>query len=392
MQASEIRELLRWIKEDVISFGGGLPDPSVFPSKEEWEECARYVESKKDKAFQYGKTEGLDELKVALAKFSAKTGITADPEEILITTGSQQALDATARVFLDEEDTVIVELPTYIAALQAFSVCKPSYVGVPLDLDGMRTDILEEKLRELKERGVRPKFLYTVPLCQNPAGVSLSLDRKKHLLELASQYDLLVVEDDPYGHIVFDPVDTTRLKALDREGRVVYMSTFSKIFAPGLRVGWMVASKEIIEQYSLAKQAMDLCTSMMAQHIASYAIESGMIERRLPMIKSLYREKRDVMLSALKEHMPEGVVWSKPIGGMFVFTWLDVAVNTKEVLFDVIRNFKIAYVPGSSFFVDGTGWNTMRLSFSYPPIPQIEEGVRRLAKAVEWCYERKGIL
>jgi len=383
MRSSEIRDILKSITEDVITFAGGMPDPNTFPSDEELNEIFEFIRSVKSKAFQYGITEGLPELREALAKFMSKFGIKASWEEIIVTSGSQQAIEITGRIFIDQRNIIVVELPTYLAAVQAYNIYKPIYVGVPMDDEGMKTDILEEELKRQINLGRKPKLIYTIPTCQNPTGISMSMDRRKHLLEIASKYDLYIVEDDPYGYITFTDKEYRRLKAMDSEGRVIYISTFSKIFAPGIRVGWAVAAKEVIKYMGLAKQALDICGAYLSHYIAYYAINSGMIERRIPMIKRTYKEKRDVMLKALEDYMPPNIEWTRPIGGMFIFLWLPEFINTKTLLFRTLYHYKVAYVPGRSFFVDGSGWNTIRLSFSYPPKDKITEGIRRLSLAIK---------
>ncbi|MEM3403042.1 MAG: PLP-dependent aminotransferase family protein [Nitrososphaeria archaeon] len=384
MKASEVREILRYAKGDVISFAGGLPDPYCLPSEDEICSAIDYISKFKEKAFQYSLTGGILELKEEIAKYCGeKLGIKASAEEILITTGSQQALDITARILIDQRDYVITELPTYIAAIQAFSLFRPNYLGIPMDDEGMKIDYLESSLRAMNEEGLKPKFLYTIPTCQNPAGLSMSMDRRRWLLELASKYDFIVVEDDPYSQIMFRDIQVKRLKSLDTEGRVVYLSTFSKIYAPGVRVGWIIADKSILNYYELAKQSIDLCTSSVNQYFVLHALQSRIIEKRLPAVINKYKIKCELMHKMLEEKMPEGSKWSNPVGGMFIFGWLDERVNTKKILMDVIQKYNVAYVPGGSFFVDGSGWNTLRLNFTFPTEQQIEVGVGRLAKAIE---------
>jgi len=383
MKASEVREILRYAKGDVISFAGGLPDPSCLPSEDEICSAIDYISKVKEKAFQYGLTGGILELREEVARYCAeKLDIKTSAEEILITTGSQQVLDITGRILINQRDYVITELPTYIAAIQAFSLFRPNYLGIPMDDDGMKIDYLENSLRVMEEEGLRPKFIYTIPTCQNPAGLSMSMDRRKWLLELASKYDFMVVEDDPYSQIMFKDTNFKRLKSLDTEGRVIYLSTFSKIYAPGVRVGWVIADKSLLNYYELAKQSIDLCTSSVDQYFVLHALQSGAIEKRLPTIINKYKTKCELMRRMLEEKMPEGSKWSSPVGGMFIFGWLDERVNTKKILMDVIQEYKVAYVPGSSFFVDGSGWNTLRLNFSFPTEQQIEVGVERLAEAI----------
>jgi len=385
MKASEVRELVKYSRrKDLISFGGGLPDPATLPSKEEIESAIEFISSLGSIAFQYSPTSGVPELKAELVKYCReKLDIKASEDEIIVVTGSQQALDITARILINQRDYVITELPTYIAAIQAFNLMRPNYLGVPMDDDGMKLECLEKSLKDLRERGLKPKFLYTIPTCQNPAGLSMSMDRRRHLLEIASKYDFIVIEDDPYGRLIFKQTDLKRLKSLDEEGRVIYISTFSKIYAPGVRIGWVVADKSIINFYELAKQFIDLCSSSINQYIVLHALQSNLIDKRIPLIVQKYKKKCELMYNLLKEMMPEDSRWSNPVGGMFIFGWLNEKINTKRMLVDVIERYGVAYVPGASFFVDGTGWNTMRLNFSFPTEEQIVLGVERLSKAIK---------
>ncbi len=220
-----------------------------------------------------------------------------------------------------------------------------------------------------------------MPTSQNPAGISMSIERRKHLLELASKYDFIILEDDPYGYITFETDEPVRLKSMDTDGRVIYTSTFSKILGPGLRIGWIIADEDIVKQYIRVKQITDICTPPLTQYIAHYALEKGIVEKKLPSIKKLYKEKRDTMLKALEENMPENTKWSKPIGGLFIFMWIDSNIDTRKILPEVIKKYKVAYLPGDSFFITKVK-NTMRLNFSYPSMNQIEEGIKRLSLAI----------
>jgi len=390
MKPSEVRELLRLtIEKDVISFGGGLPDPKLLPKGFELEGFFEYLSSVDEVAFQYGTTEGFPELREEVLNFMrSHSGISGDVDSIIITTGSQQALDISARLLLDRNDHVVVELPTYLAALQAFNLSEPRYVGVAVDDMGIRTDLLETKLKHLKSQNVQSKFIYTIPNFQNPSGVTMSEDRRRHLLELASRYDLLVIEDDPYRYISFDERPKTALKALDADGRVLYLSTFSKIIAPGLRVGWVVADKDLINKIALAKQGMDLCTSPLNQYLALWCLRNGLVEKRLKVISEAYKRKRDLMLKTLEDSMPKGVRWTRPAGGMFVFVWLPDGMDTKAMMRRAITEYRVAYVPGRSFFVDDSGKNTMRLNFTYANEPDIKEGIGRLGRLIEQELEQ----
>ena len=385
MRASEIRELLKWITENVISFGGGMPDPSSFPVKEIIEITRDVLTTKAERALQYGTTGGVLELREELVKFMGKVGIKVDgPENIIITVGSQEALDIIGRLFINPGDYVITESPTYLAALQAFRIYGPRIVGVPMDEDGIRVDVLEDTVRKLISDGGKPKFIYVIPTGQNPTGITMSMERRKELLDIASRYDLLIIEDDPYGYIYFgDGEPPARLKAMDSEGRVIYLSTFSKIAAPGLRLGWVTASRETIRWFELAKQSIDLHTSTLSQYIAAELLRRGIIEKNIPKIKEIYRTKRDLMLQALSEYMPEGVTWTKPSAGMFIWLTTPEKIDTTAMLEVAIRKYGVAYVPGKSFYPNEDRHNDMRLNFTYPTPEQIFEGIKRLALAIK---------
>ncbi len=382
MKASEIRELLKLAEgRDVISFAGGLPDPQTFPVNE-MGEIARYViETYGVQALQYAPTSGVTLFRKTLASWLERQGVSVTGDDsIIVTTGSQQALDLVSRVLIDKDDIIITEKPTYLAAINAFKVNEPRFLGVEINHDGMKTDRLEDILRSMSEdERRRIKFVYTIPTSQNPGGVTMSMERRKHLLELAEQYDLLIVEDDPYSYFTFEDIDFKPLKTLDRNGRVVYLGTFSKILAPGLRVGFALGPKELIGEMELAKQAIDLHSSTLSQYVAMEAIRRGVVEKTIEKARRIYKEKRDIMLEALDRYFSGLGEWTRPVGGMFVFVYLNKDVDTKEYMMKALEK-GVAYVPGNSFFVDGTGRNTMRLNYSYPSKEQITEGVRRLGE------------
>jgi len=384
MKASEIRELLKLVeKRQIISLAGGLPDPSTFPIEELSEIAKKVLLEYGAKALQYAPTKGATPYRKELADFLYRNrGIKTDIENIIVTTGSQQAIDIISRTLVDPGDYVIVEEPTYLAALNAFRVRRPNFVGVPVDDNGMKVDVLEDKLRRLRAEGKKPKLLYTVPIAQNPSGVTLSPERKKRLLELAEEFDFLIVEDDVYGLLVYnETVDTRPLTLLDRSGRVIYVGSFSKVLSPGMRLGHIVAPKELADVFERAKQSMDLHTPTISQYIAAEALRNRVIERNLPRIKELYRRKRDAMLSAIAEEFPERVWWTKPIGGMFVWVKLNAPVDTSQLLIQAIER-GVAYVPGKSFFHDYSGIDTMRLNFTYPSIEQIRKGIEILGSLI----------
>lgn len=385
-RASEVRELLKLTEgRKIISLAGGLPDPRVFPRKELAQIAAEVIEERGDKALQYSPTAGVTEFREELLKFLERKGVKVRSDDrLIVTTGSQQALDLIARTFIQKDDEIIVELPTYLAALNAFRLSKPGITGIPIDENGMRTDMLEEEVKRLKWLGRKIKFIYTIPVAHNPAGVTMSIERKKELLEIASKYDLVIIEDDPYSYFVYDDnVDITPLKTLDKEGRVIYLSTFSKTLAPGLRIGWVLGNEYVIDVLERAKQTADLHTSTLTQYIAMEAIRRGVVDRTIEKAKMLYRVKRDAMLEALDTYICKEAWWPKPVGGLFVMVFLpSYDIDTKKMLPEAI-DAGVAYVPGASFFANGMGWNTMRLNFSYPSPEEIKEGIRILAQLID---------
>jgi 2-aminoadipate transaminase len=387
IKASEIREILAVIRmrRDVISLAGGIPDPKTFPKKQLAEIASRMITEFGDQALQYSETKGILEVREMLSHFLLEfRGITVDAENILITTGSQQGLDLVARALIDPGDTVITENPSYLAALGAFKIRNARLVGIPIDKQGMDTYKLEETVKKLKAEGRRIKFIYTIPVGHNPAGTTMPPDRKRHLIEIANKYDLLVIEDDPYSYFIYDEtVDITPLKAYDSEDRVIYMSTVSKILAPGLRIGWIASPVELTRKFELVKQYMDLHSPTLNQFIVAEAIRTGLVKEHAHKLAPFYREKRDAMLKAIKEYFPENVWYTEPVGGFFIFVYVHKKnFDTSALLPKAIDKYKVAYVPGRSFHTDGSGANSMRLSFSYPPPEIIEEGIRRIAKLI----------
>ena len=383
MRSSEIRELLEISqKPGVISFGGGLPNPKAFPVNEIKEIVNKILEEEGEEALQYGPTAGLKEFIELLAEYVKQDGINAKVENILTTVGSQQALDIVGRIFLNEGDVVIVGLPTYLGGINAFLAYGAQLVGIPLDENGIKVELIEEKIKELKKQGKKVKLIYTIPTFQNPAGVELSLERRKRLIEIASENNVLILEDDPYGKLRFEGEAIPPIKAMDDKGVVIYMATFSKILSPGIRLAYVVAPEEIAKKMIIAKQSMDLCTSTFTQKIAYYYIKNGYIKGHLPKIIEMYKRKRDIMLQALKEYFPPGCKWTHPRGGMFLWVELPEYINTVEMFPEAIEK-KVAYVTGKSFFVDGNGLNTMRLNFTNASDEEIREGIKRLAEVVK---------
>ncbi|MBI4757739.1 MAG: PLP-dependent aminotransferase family protein [Chloroflexi bacterium] len=378
MKTSEIRELLKLAsKQDIISFAGGLPDPALFPLAHFQEVTDFVLEQKGKKALQYSETEGLGELRELLAERSRAEGVLCDAENIIITSASQQGLDLAAKVLLDAGDTCLLEAPSYLGAIQAFNAYQGRPVGIPLDDEGLRVDLLETKLRELRAEAIRPKFLYVVPNFQNPSGVTLSMERRQRLVEIAARWDLLIIEDDPYGALRFSGEPLPSLKALDPDNRVIHLRTFSKTLAPGIRLGWIIADKPFVRQIAIAKQATDLCTPALTQHIAYEFCRRGYLEEYVARVREEYQRKCQCMLAAMDEFFPAAVHWPKPTGGMFVWATAPAYLDTVE-MFPRAREAKVAYVIGSVFYADGSGRNAMRLNFSLPTLEQIPQGIMRL--------------
>jgi 2-aminoadipate transaminase len=391
MRSSEIRELLKLTEgKNVISFAGGFPDPSLFPLDEISEITREIIKNHGDKALQYAPTKGITDFRNTLAEFLSYKGIKVnDYDDIIITTGSQEALYLILKILVNHNELVVVEEPIYIAASNVLRELEAKLETVEIDDKGMRTDILEERLKSLYSKDNKIKLVYVNPTCQNPTGTTLSNDRRKHLLELSSIYDFLIIEDDPYSYFTFEKNDAKPLKSLDEEGRVIYLSTFSKILAPGLRIGYALGPNELIDIMELAKQSVNLQSSTLSQYIAMECIKRGVVDKTIERARELYKTKRDVMLEVLASELSELASWSKPIGGLFVFLWLNRKIDTKDLLPKAIEK-GVAYVPGGAFFVKKDGSNTMRLNFSYPSSTQIKEGIKRLTSVIK--EELYGIL
>ncbi len=385
--SSAIRELLKLTSlPDVISFAGGLPAPELFPI-ERFKEASEVVLTEMgDRALQYGTTEGYQPLREMIATNAGKYGIQISADNVLITTGSQQALDLLGRIFINRGDRILVESPTYLGALQAWNAYGVKYVTIPFDDDGMQTDLLEERLRT----GL--KFIYVLPNFQNPTGVTLSRERRVQLVEMANAYGVPIVEDDPYGQLRYEGDHIPPVVVLDDEirakevpiysGNVIYTSTFSKILAPGLRLAWVVAPTEVIKKLVQAKQGCDLNTSTFNQYLAYEVANGPWMKTHIQQIRVTYKERRDVMLKALEEYMPEGVQWTHPKGGLFLWVTLPESVNTIEIFPTAVKE-KVAFVPGDSFHPLGGGENTMRLNFSCMKPELIVEGIKRLSEVIK---------
>jgi 2-aminoadipate transaminase len=382
--SSAIREFLKLVdKPGMISFAGGLPAPEVFPTEQVLDATRRVLSRHGETALQYGPTEGHGPLRELLVRHMARYGIDVGPENVLITTGAQQALDLVGKAFVNPGDRVAVEDPTYLGAIQAFSMYEARYLTVPTDDDGVRVDELEEALR------AAPKFLYVLPNFQNPSGVTLSLARRRRVVELAAHYGTPIVEDDPYGQLRYEGDHLPPLVKLDADlhgcahgerafgGGVIYLGTLSKTLAPGLRVGWVVAPTVVIGKLATLKQGADLHSSTFAQMVACEAAQGGFLDRHVRVIRRVYAERRDVMLRALARHAPAGVRWTRPQGGLFLWLTLPPPLEAAAVLEDALAA-GVACIPGAAFHARGGGADTMRLNFSYCRPEVIEEGIARL--------------
>jgi 2-aminoadipate transaminase len=383
LKRSEIRELLKVTRQpDMISFAGGLPGPETFPVKELEEISCQVLREKGSLALQYGPTEGETPFREEIAKLMQREKPTIKPENILITAGSQQGLDIVSKVFLDPKDIVVLELPSYIGGLQAFTAYRAKMIGVPQDNQGMRMDLLEKVLDKLAMKNKKPKFIYVVPDFQNPSGVTMSLERRKKLLELAYKHEVPIVEDSPYKDLRYSGESVPAIYSLDTQDQVIVLGTFSKILGPGLRLAWMMAPTVWMDRMVVAKQSMDLCSPTYTQLIAVEFMKRGLLPMQIEKIRKVYGRKLAVMLAALKRYMPKGVKWSKPEGGLFLWVKLPKNMSANELFPKAIEN-KVAYVVGTAFHCNGKGQCTMRLNFSFSSEQQIDEGIQRLAKMIK---------
>ena len=379
MKSSIIRELLKYTMiPGMISFAGGLPAPEAFPVRDFQDACRWVLGHDAEQALQYGPTEGFAPLKDYLIDAMRRYELPAGRPNVLFTNGSQQALDLIGRAFIDPGDRIITGRPTYLGAIQAWNVYGPQYVTVPLDDDGMRIDELEKAL----EANPTAKFIYVLPNIHNPAGTTLPLERRYRLVELAAKYGAFIIEDDPYGELRFEGEDIIPICALHKEN-TLYLSTFSKTLAPSLRLGWIVAPEEVIAKLVQAKQGADLHTSSLVQYLAYDICQRGLIRAHVRKIRPVYCERRDTMLAAMEKHFPEGVTWTRPQGGLFL--WVRMPQNLSAIeLLEIAVEEKVAFVPGHAFYPDGSdGHCCMRLNFSYSSPEIIEEGIGRLGRAIK---------
>ncbi len=392
-KSSIIRELLKLTQRpEVISFAGGLPAPEVFPVARFQEACHRVLQSQAAAALQYGPTEGYRPLREFIVSHMARYGILASVDNVLITSGSQQALDLIAKLLINRGDRILVESPTYLGALQAFDLMGAEYVTVPVDNHGLQTCEMEQALRS------GPKFMYILPNFQNPGGVTLSRPRRDQLVLLSDKYGIPIIEDDPYGQLRYEGEHVPPLVVLDRTnltrdsgyklGNVIYLSTFSKVLAPGLRVAWIVAPPDVIAKMVQLKQSTDLHTSTFTQMLVYEAARDGFIDEHVKLIRATYKERRDAMLDALHDFFPPEVSWTHPHGGLFLWVTMPPGVDSSRLLDSALRQ-NVAFVPGDPFFPSGDTGSHMRLNFSNAQPEMIREGVRRLSIAVAHELEHR---
>jgi 2-aminoadipate transaminase len=392
MKSSAMRDLMAvTARPEVISLAGGLPDTSTFPPDTFAAVTQRIAAESCAKALQYGPTEGLRETKDCIAAVMGAEGMRADPEDVIVTTGGQQVIDLVTKTLVDPGDVVIAEGPTYPGAVPVFSAYQAQVVQVDMDADGMRVDLLEEILDRLEREGRRPKFVYTVPSFQNPAGVTMSLPRRRRLVEVAHERELLVLEDNPYGLLRYEGEPPSPLYALDGGVYVMYLGTFSKILSPGIRLGWVVAPPPVLEKINLGKQAADLCTSTLSQLMVQAYFERGRWRDYVDSLTAVYRARRDTMLDALADHFPRQAEWTRPAGGLFIWATMPDFIDTTDLLARALRD-NVAFVPGEAAFLDGRGRNSMRLNFSGCDEESIREGVRRIGEVVTEQMELYGTL
>jgi 2-aminoadipate transaminase len=382
VSSSAMRDLMAVTAQpSVISLAGGLPDTTTFPAEDFAALMSRVAVDSSAAALQYGPTEGMDDVRRAIVTVMASEGMRVEEDDLLVTTGGQQVIDLMCRTFLDPGDVVIAEGPTYPGAVPCFTAFQAEVVQIEMDADGMRIDVLEDTLERLRVDGKRPKFIYTIPSFQNPAGVTMSLERRRKLVQIAHEQELVVLEDNPYGLLRYEGDALPTLLSLDGGRYVVYLGTFSKILSAGLRLGWAAAPRPILEKLNLGKQGADLCSSSLTQHFVAAYFAQRDWRAYLDKLRVLYRRRRDVMLEALEEHLPAEASWTKPEGGLFIWAALPDYIDTTDLLARALREH-VAFVPGRAAYLDGRGASEMRLNFSGVNDDQIREGVRRIGKVV----------
>lgn len=362
---------------NVISFAGGLPAPELFPTNQLQQATDRVYQTSAESALQYSNSNGFRRLREILAQRMARRGVSCDADNIAITTGSQQSIDLISKMFINRGDTILVEKPTYMSALDVFNTYGANIVGVEMDDEGLRMDALEQALKNHPEA----KFLYTVPTFQNPTGRTLPVDRRQRMVELARQYDIVIIEDDPYGQLRFagDPVPA--VKSFDSDGRVFYLSTFSKTLTPGLRTGWVVADPAFIKHFTVIKQSADLHTDNVAQQVIAEFLADFNTDEHIAKIRQVYRQREQLMIEQIQKHFPTGVKYTNPDGGLFIWVEIPGNINTQDLFDQCIKN-NVAFVPGEPFYPGEAESGTFRLNFSNMSEEKIKDGIQRLGKAI----------
>jgi 2-aminoadipate transaminase len=383
MRSSAMRDLMAiTARPEVISLAGGLPDTSTFPPDTFAAMTDRIARESLAGALQYGPTEGFDETKARICEVMEAEQMRVDPNDIIVTTGGQQVIDLVTKIFVDPGDVVICEAPTYPGAVPVFSSYEADVVQIEMDADGMRIDLLEETLDRLEREGRTPKFIYTVPTFQNPAGVTMSAPRRQRLVQIAKQRELIVLEDNPYGLLRYEGDPLPTLHSIDGGEYVLYLGTFSKILSPGIRLGWIVAPPPVLAKINLGKQAADLCSSSLTQQLVDVYFAEGLWPQYLHDLRGIYRKRRDAMLDALAEFFPPQAEWTQPEGGLFIWATLPDFIDTEDLLAKALQTEQVAFVPGAAAYVDGRGGSSMRLNFSGVGSNEIVEGVRRIGKVI----------
>ena len=395
MKSSATRDLMATLsRPGIISLAGGFPDTRVF-GEEAFREITANVAADSAQALQYGPTSGLEGIKDVIVDVMEAEGTRAYAEDVFLTTGAQQGLDLVGKVFLDEGDAVLCEGPSYVGALNAFAAYRPRILHVPMDRAGMIPSATREALKKARKQGIHVKFIYTVPNFQNPAGVTLAAERRLELLEIAREYDLLILEDNPYGMLRFEGEPVPTIASLEQRSgetdRVIYLGTFSKIFAPGVRLGWVHAQPGILHKINIGKQGADLCSSNLSQMLIQSYFKHADWRAYVRRLTALYKERRDAMLDSLAEFMPNEVHWTHPEGGLFVWATLPSYIDATAMLPRAVAK-NVAYVPGEGFYANGMGKNCMRLNFSFVEPEKIRRGIEILAEVVRERMELRGDL
>src|SRR3954465_13140317 len=380
MTSSAMRDLMAITERpDVISLAGGLPDTSTFPPESMAALLSHLAAKNAARALQYGPTEGIAAVSGCIEQVMAAEGMAIDPADVLVTSGGQQVIALVCKTLIDPGDVIVAEAPTYPGAVPAFTAYQADVVQIAVDADGMQVDVLEETLDRLEADGRRPKFIYTVPTFQNPAGVTMSLPRRRRLVEVAHERELLVLEDNPYGLLRYEGDPLPTLRALDGGEFVIYLGTFSKILSPGLRLGWAVAPVPVLQKMNLGKQESDLCSSSLSQMFVTQYFAEGHWQDYVLSLRDVYRRRRDTMLDALAEHFPAEATWTHPQGGLFVWATLPDYIDTTDLLARALQS-NVAFVPGRAAYLDGRGGSSMRLNFSCVDEHAIPEGARRIGE------------